>query len=275
MKSYKEVLEEGINHLINHKIDNGNIDAWYLFSHVFNIERAEYFLNLNKEVNSSRYSEFMNLIEKRASHVPLQYIIGYTEFMGLRIKVNENVLIPRHDTEVLVEEVLKVCDNKNILDMCTGSGCIIISLKKLANIKKAIGVDISKDAIILARENAALNEVDVEFIESDLFENIEGKFDIIVSNPPYIPKADIEDLSMEVRDHEPHLALDGKEDGLYFYRRIIKEVKKYLNPNGYVFFEIGYNQADDLLVLFKSEGIDNVEIIQDLAGHDRVVKARI
>ncbi|NMB43093.1 MAG: peptide chain release factor N(5)-glutamine methyltransferase [Clostridiales bacterium] len=275
MKSYKEVLEEGINHLINHKIDNGNIDAWYLFSHVFNIERAEYFLNLNKEVNSSRYSEFMNLIEKRASHVPLQYIIGYTEFMGLRIKVNENVLIPRHDTEVLVEEVLKVCDNKNILDMCTGSGCIIISLKKLANIKKAIGVDISKDAIILARENAALNEVDVEFIESDLFENIEGKFDIIVSNPPYIPKADIEDLSMEVRDHEPHLALDGKEDGLYFYRRIIKEVKKYLNPNGYVFFEIGYNQADDLLVLFKSEGIDNVEIIQDLAGLDRVVKARI
>ena len=275
MKSYKEVLEEASKYLIDNDIDEAKIDAWYLFNHVFNVDRAEYFLNINRTISLEQYKDYMDLIKKRAAHIPLQYIIGYTEFMGLKIKVNKNILIPRHDTEVLVEEVLKVCDNKDVLDMCTGSGCIIISLKKLGKISKAIGVDISKEALLLAKENASINDVDVEFVESDLFDRIEGKYDIIVSNPPYIPEGDINDLSIEVRDHEPLLALDGKEDGLFFYRKIIKEAKKYLNPGGYVFFEIGYNQADDLLVLFKAEGIEDVEIIQDLAGLDRVVKARI
>ncbi len=275
MMSYKEALEEGTKYLVDNNIDDGKIDAWYLFSFVFNIDRAKYFLNYNNEISRLEYKKYMKLIKKRANHVPLQYIIGYTEFMGLKIKVDENVLIPRQDTEVLVEEVLKVCENKDVLDMCTGSGCIIISLKKLANINKATGADISKEALKLAIENASINGVDVEFIESDLFANLEGKFDIIVSNPPYIPEADINGLSIEVKDYEPRLALDGKEDGLFFYKLIIKEVKKYLKPNGYVFFEIGYNQADDLVELFKAEGIDEVEIIQDLAGHDRIVKAKV
>lgn len=275
MKSYKDTLEEGSKYLIDRNIDNGKLDAWYLFSFSLNIDRAEYFLDYDKEINPSQYNHYMNLIKTRSNHVPLQYILGYTEFMGLKINVNKDVLIPRQDTEVLVEEVLKVSENKDVLDLCTGSGCIIISLKKLGNINKAMGTDISKKALQLAQENASINAVDVEFLESDLFCNIEGKFDIIVSNPPYIPEVDIQGLSKEVKDYEPYLALDGKEDGLYFYKRIVKEVKKYLNPRGYVFFEIGHNQADDLVNIFKLEGINEVEIIQDLAGLDRIIKARL
>lgn len=275
MKSYKEILDEGSKYLLDHNIADGKIDAWYLFNHVFNINRGEYFLNLNTKASQPQYQDYKELIKTRSNHVPLQYIIGYTEFMGLKIKVNPNVLIPRQDTEILVEEVLKVSDNKDILDLCTGSGCIIISLMKLGNINKGTGADISREALELARENAYINSVNPIFIESDLFTNIKGKFDIIVSNPPYIPSGDIQDLSIEVKDYEPSLALDGKESGLYFYRRIVEDIKGYLNPGGYIFFEIGYNQGDDLVAILEAEGIDKIEVIKDLAGLDRVIKARI
>lgn len=275
MKTLKDTLDEGNKYLQDANIDEWKTDAWYLFSHVLDIDRARYFTHLNELINKNQYNKYINLIEERSNHIPLQHIIGYTEFMGLKIKVNDHVLIPRQDTEVLVEEVLKVSHNKDVLDLCTGSGCIIISLKKLGNINKSLGSDISKDALVLARENAKLNDVDVTFIESDLFNNIEGKFDIIVSNPPYIPSEDIEELSIEVRDYEPSGALDGKSDGLYFYRKIVEEVRSYIKPDGILFFEIGYNQADDLINILMSEGINDIEVIKDLAGHDRVIKAHI
>ncbi len=275
MKTLKDTLDEGNKYLQDANIDEWKTDAWYLFSHVLDIDRARYFTHLNELINKNQYNKYINLIEKRSNHIPLQHIIGYTEFMGLKIKVNDHVLIPRQDTEVLVEEVLKVSHNKDVLDLCTGSGCIIISLKKLGNINKSLGSDISKDALVLARENAKLNDVDVTFIESDLFNNIEGKFDIIVSNPPYIPSEDIEELSIEVRDYEPSGALDGKSDGLYFYRKIVEEVRSYIKPDGILFFEIGYNQADDLINILMSKGINDIEVIKDLAGHDRVIKAHI
>lgn len=275
MKTLKDTLDEGNKYLQDANIDEWKTDAWYLFSHVLDIDRARYFTHLNELINKNQYNKYINLIEERSNHIPLQHIIGYTEFMGLKIKVNDHVLIPRQDTEVLVEEVLKVSHNKDVLDLCTGSGCIIISLKKLGNINKSLGSDISKDALVLARENAKLNDVDVTFIESDLFNNIEGKFDIIVSNPPYIPSEDIEELSIEVRDYEPIGALDGKSDGLYFYRKIVEEVRSYIKPDGILFFEIGYNQADDLINILMSKGINDIEVIKDLAGHDRVIKAHI
>lgn len=275
MKTLKDTLDEGNKYLQDANIDEWKTDAWYLFSHVLDIDRARYFTHLNELINKNQYNKYINLIEERSNHIPLQHIIGYTEFMGLKIKVNDHVLIPRQDTEVLVEEVLKVSHNKDVLDLCTGSGCIIISLKKLGNINKSLGSDISKDALVLARENAKLNDVDVTFIESDLFNNIEGKFDIIVSNPPYIPSEDIEELSIEVRDYEPSGALDGKSDGLYFYRKIVEEVRSYIKPDGILFFEIGYNQADDLINILMSKGINDIEVIKDLAGHDRVIKAHI
>lgn len=275
MKSYEETLEEGRKYLLDRGLEEGKIDAWYLFSHIFDIDRASYFLAKDKEVSKPPYDEYMDLIKIRANHVPLQHILGYTEFMGLRFNVNDHVLIPRQDTEILALEVMKVSKDKNILDLCTGSGCIIISLKKLGAINKAVGSDISKEALKIAKENAKINDVCVTFIESDLFSNIKGKYDIIVSNPPYIPVSDIENLSKEVRDHEPHLALDGKEDGLYFYRLIVKAARDYLNKEGYLFFEIGYNQAEDLVNILESEGIIEIEVIRDLAGLDRVIKARI
>ncbi len=275
MKSFKDALEEGTKYLIEHNIDNGKVDAWHLFSHLININRADYFLHSGKEISNLQYNQYMDLIKKRADNLPLQYIIGYQDFMGLKIKVNKDVLIPRLDTEVLVEEILKVSKGKDVLDLCTGSGCIIISLMKYGSINSGIGADISKNALAIARENATINWLDVNFVESDLFSNVEDKFDIIVSNPPYIPKNDISGLSKEVRDHEPHLALDGKEDGLYYYRQIAKELKEYLRPKGFVFFEIGYNQAEALTKILEAKGIEEIEVLKDLAGLDRIIKGRL
>lgn len=274
MKTYKEVLDEGCKYLKDNDIIEFKIDGWYLLSHILKIDRAQFLLDYDKEINETQYRKYKELIKKRANHVPLQYITGYTEFMGLKIKVNEHVLIPRQETEILVEEVMKISGNNKILDLCTGSGCIITSLMKLANVSMGVGADISKEALVVARGNAKNNDVEVTFIESDLFDKVTGKFDIIVSNPPYIPKNDIKGLSPEVRDYEPYLALDGKEDGLYFYKRIIKDARKYLEPKGYLFFEIGYNQADDLMKMLKAEDIHEIQVIKDLAGHDRVIKAR-
>lgn len=275
MKSFKVALDEGRKYLVENNIDNGKEDAWHLFSHLININRAEYFLNSDKQISDLQYDQYMKLIKKRANNHPLQYIIGYQEFMGLKIKVNKDVLIPRLDTEILVEEVLKVSRDKEILDLCTGSGCIIISLMKYGNINSGLGADISKAALAVARENALINEENVNFIESDLFSNVEGRFDIIVSNPPYIPKDDIRELSKEVRVYEPHLALDGREDGLYYYRQIAKELKQYLKPKGIVFFEIGYNQAEALIEILEAEGIEEIEVVKDLAGLDRIIKGRL
>ena len=205
----------------------------------------------------------------------MQYIVGETEFMGLKFKVNSNVLVPRQDTETLVEEALKVVrPGMKVLDMCTGSGCIIISI--LHNVSNVEGhaVDISKQALNVAKENAKLNDVSVMFERSDLFDNVAEKFDIIVSNPPYIPTAEIAKLMPEVAQFEPMEALDGKEDGLYFYKRIVENCGNYLTEGGSILFEIGHDQGISVSELLKDAGFSDVRVIKDLAGNDRVVAGR-
>jgi release factor glutamine methyltransferase len=271
MKTLEQLLIEGEDILTLEFIEEARLDAWYLMEYYFSIDKTFYFLNRKREISDEQNQGYMELIRKRASHMPLQFITGKQEFMGLEFIVNKNVLIPRQDTEILVEEILKISKGKKILDICTGSGCIIISLSKLGQIKSGIGVDISKEALLVARDNAIENQVDIQLFESDLFENVQGTFDIIVSNPPYIETAVIETLMSEVKLWEPHIALDGKEDGLHFYKKIIKQASKYLNKNGCLYFEIGYNQSGMVKLLLEEEGYNNVEIIKDLSGLDRVV----
>ncbi|KIR02957.1 Methylase of polypeptide chain release factor [Lachnospiraceae bacterium TWA4] len=266
---YCELLKNAQKELED--LAEGTVDAWILFSEAFSMSRAEYFMKMNEEV--SQTSPFEEWIELRKTHLPVQYIIKSASFMGYEFFVNEHVLIPRQDTEVLVEEALKLKANK-VLDMCTGSGCIAISLELLSG-AKVMAVDISKEALKVASINCEnLMCTNVDLIESDLFDKIEDKFELIVSNPPYIPTKVIEELDLEVKDHEPLLALDGSEDGLEFYRRLAKESKDYLVSDGSLLMEIGCEQAMDVSNLLEKEGYKEIQVIKDLAGLDRVIKAR-
>lgn len=270
----KELLCWGEERLQKAHIEDAKLDAWYLMEYSFPIDRVSFLMDGNKAAGTEQIEKYQQLIEKRASHIPLQHLTGVQEFMGYPFKVNENVLIPRQDTEVLVEETLKSAKGKKVLDMCTGSGCIIISLAKLGNLEKAVGVDISRAALETAVENARSLEAEVVFVESNLFDKIEETFDIIVSNPPYIESAEVDKLMPEVKEHEPRLALDGTEDGLYFYRKIIEEAEQYLAKDGELFFEIGYNQGEAVSALMKANGYKDVKVIKDLPGLDRVVTGK-
>lgn len=273
--TYREAIETGTKVLEQENIADAKIDAWYLLQMACKIDRNFYYLHEEEELTAEQQSEYEITVHKRAEHVPLQYIIGEQEFMGLKFKVNSNVLIPRQDTETLVEEALRVAKpGMKVLDLCTGSGCIIISLAKNVADILCMGSDISKQALLVAKENAKANEVEVEWQRSDLFENISGRFDLIVSNPPYIPTGEIPGLMPEVRDFEPVDALDGKEDGLYFYRIIIEKSPEFLNPEGYLYLEIGYDQGEAVSSMMRRCGYTQVEVIKDLAGNDRVVKGR-
>ena len=273
--TYREAIETGTRILQKENIADAKIDAWYLLQMACKIDRNFYYLHEEDELTAEQQSEYESTVHKRAEHVPLQYIIGEQEFMGLKFKVNSNVLIPRQDTETLVEEALRVAEpGMRVLDLCTGSGCIIISLAKNVADISCTGSDISKQALLVAKENAKANEVEVEWERSDLFENISGTFDLIVSNPPYIPTGEIPGLMPEVRDFEPVDALDGKEDGLYFYRIITEKSPEYLTSDGYLYFEIGYDQGEAVSAMMRQCGYTQVEVIKDLAGNDRVVKGR-
>lgn len=273
--TYREAVELGAVILSSAKIDNPDLDAWYLLQMVCKIERSFFYLHEDDEISSEEQREYEIAVRKRAERIPLQYIIGEQEFMGLTFKVNSNVLIPRQDTETLVEEALKVCyPGMKVLDLCTGSGCIIVSILKNAPGIIAVGADISKQALLVAKENGKAYELDIEWIRSDLFDNITGKYDLIVSNPPYIPTKDIAELMPEVRDFEPFDALDGHEDGLFFYRKIIAESEQYLNSEGSLYLEIGYDQGEAVSDLMKQAGYTEVEIVKDLAHLDRVVKGK-
>jgi len=270
----RELLSWGEGRLSEAFIDEAKLDAWYLLEYSLPTDRVSFLLNGNQAVTEEQKERYKILIEKRANHIPLQHLTGVQDFMGFTFKVNENVLIPRQDTEILVEEVLKTAKGKKVMDMCTGSGCIIISLRKLGELESATAVDISSKALEVARENAALLDANVTFIESDLFSKVEEKFDIIVSNPPYIESAEVDKLMPEVREHEPRLALDGTEDGLFFYRKIIEEAENYLTEYGELFFEIGYNQGEAVSELLKAAGYHDVKVIKDLPGLDRVVTGK-
>lgn len=346
-KIWADVLNYGKKILKNAGIVEADLDAWYLFEQSFGISRAQYFLCARENIAGStaqkmaaqeqtgnslesknaldcvelwlkeKMSAYENTLEKRASRIPLQQILGQQEFMGLTFFVNEHVLIPRQDTETLVELVLNEQKDKNIsiLDMCTGSGCIAVSLKKLGGYACVEGADISEEALKVAKRNSEeilensdavssrteqiqnctnltnnqnkqdnseehmvsevrrVSQTGVTFRRSDMFSSFRGteQFNVIVSNPPYIPSAVIEELEPEVRDHEPRGALDGTADGLYFYRILAEECAKHLTPGGHVYFEIGYDQGAAVKELLDIHGFKDTRVIQDLTGKDRVV----
>ena len=350
-KIWADVLNYGKKILKNAGIVEADLDAWYLFEQSFGISRAQYFLCARENIVGStaqkiavqeqhgdllesgnalecaelwlkeKLSVYESALKKRAARIPLQQIIGQQEFMGLSFFVNEHVLIPRQDTETLVELVLQEQKDKDIsiLDMCTGSGCIAVSLKKLGGYAHVEGADISEESLKVAKRNSEeilenndvnndavssrteqiqnctnltnnqnkqdnseermvseaskLSQAGVTFRHSDMFSNFPEteQFDVIVSNPPYIPSAVIEELEPEVRDHEPRGALDGTADGLYFYRILAEECAKHLTPGGHVYFEIGYDQGMAVKELLDNHGFKDTRVIQDLAGKDRVV----
>lgn len=270
--TYKETIDLGIRILELAGIEEAENDAWLLLSKECKMDRTAYYMHMKDEILPEQLNEYEGLIKKRAERVPLQYITGEQEFMGLTFHVNSNVLIPRQDTETLVEEAIKLVEpGMSILDMCTGSGCIIISILKKCSGIQGTGSDISKQALNVAKENAKLNNVAVDFERSDMFENLSDKYDMIVSNPPYIRSDVVPTLMPEVCEFEPLDALDGHEDGLYFYRKIIKECKSFLKEDGKILFEIGNDQGQAVSDMLTYAGFRNVRVIKDLAHNDRVV----
>ena len=275
--TYRECYEQGCRTLQAAGIEEAALDARLLLEAVCGTDRNDLLVHGEQPVAPEAEEKYLNWIRQRAEHIPLQQLTGEQGFMGLTFNVNEHVLIPRQDTEILVEEVLKeLHDGMRVLDMCTGSGCILLSLLHYSNDCEGLGVDLSAEALEVAGRNVlkVLTPEKAEhahFLQSDLFEKVGGKFEIIVSNPPYIASAEVEKLMPEVRDHEPRMALDGTEDGLYFYRRIIEEAGKHLVSSGMLFFEIGYDQGQAVSELMRTEGYCEVQVVQDYAGLDRVV----
>ncbi len=272
----EELLRYGKEKLEKQKVEDTSIISRILMQYVLKIDRNKLIINKNDNVDINKENEYKEYIEKIIKGKPVQYITNNQEFMKLNFYVDENVLIPQPDTEILVEKVIKsidIMENIEILDMCTGSGCIGISLAKNIKNTKVTLVDISKEAIEIAKKNAIQNEVEnkITFIQSDMFENVKGKFDIIVSNPPYIKTNIIQTLDKQVQN-EPHIALDGGEDGLDFYKILINEAHKYLKKDGKIFLEIGYDQKQEVENLVKqSKHYKKIETIKDLSQNDRVI----
>lgn len=270
--NYRKLYETGKDRLEKAGIQEAALDARLLLEEVCGTDRNTLLVHGDRAVTEEEETQFRIFIERRSTHVPLQQITGWQEFMGLRFSVTEDVLVPRQDTETLVEEVMRYLrDGMEILDVCTGSGCILLSLLRYSNGCRGVGCDISEKALAVAGQNAKELGISAQFIQSDLFESIEGRFEYIVSNPPYIRKDMIPTLMEEVRDHEPLIALDGGEDGLDFYRKITKEATEHLYSGGMLFFEIGYDQGETVKLLMEEEGYEEVTVSQDLAGLDRVV----
>lgn len=277
----RQIIEVGTSELREAGIEEAALDAWYLFQYCTGISRAAYYGEPDRVLEEAFAKQYMECIETRKSRVPLQHITGEQEFMGYPFYVNEHVLIPRQDTETLAEEAVKIIRAKQretaavrVLDMCTGSGCILLSVMKLCPQTEGTGCDISEEALKVAGRNAARLGVSADWVCSDLFgrlpESGEG-YDVILSNPPYIRTAEIETLQDEVRLHDPRIALDGREDGLYFYRRIAEESVSYIRDGGNLMFEIGCDQGKDVAELMREHGYENVTVKKDLSGLDRVV----
>ena len=273
--SLRAWLDYGVRYLEGRGVADARTDAWILLEHAANISRSFYYMHMHELLDESDAVEYRRLLAGRGKRIPVQYLTGEAWFYGHCFRVNSHVLIPRQDTEVLVEEALKrIVPGMKVLDLCTGSGCILISILKAASVT-GIGADISPEALERAAKNAKSLGVRAVWAESDLFRNIGGTFHMIVSNPPYIPAEVIEGLEPEVRDHEPRTALDGGEDGLSFYRRIVREAGDYLEDGGWLCLEIGYDQGEDLRKMMAEAGYEDVEIIRDLAGLDRVAAGRL
>lgn len=278
----KELIQESKRILKENNINDINLKLRIILSKLLNKPKEYIIIHEDIEIDDRIVQIFFKKIEDLKNNVPIQYIVNNQEFFGLDFYVNESVLIPQPDTEILVEETINLIQkmenipNKKlkILDLCTGSGAIGISIAK--NVEKSIvyASDISENALEIAKKNAMTNNIDINFIKSNLFENINEKFNIIVSNPPYIETEVIKTLSEEVRK-EPVIALDGGIDGLDFYRKIAAEAKKYLENNGYLALEIGYNQKDTVEEILKQNSYKNIYSKKDFANNDRIVIAQI
>ena len=271
----REVLINIRERLQNAGIEDFEYESWVFLDWKLHIDRAEFYMNPNGKVKEELLEELEDVLKQREQRVPLQYLMGECEFMGYDFYVDERVLIPRQDTECLVELAVESIRDKStkvrVLDLCTGSGCIGISVAKLCPDTEVTLADISDGALAVSKKNAQNLSADVTLIKGNLFENIEGRFDYILSNPPYIPSEVIEGLMPEVKEHEPRLALDGEADGLNFYRKIIDEAPDYLNTDGRIYFEIGAEQGEDLTRLMNERGFSEVKVHKDLAGLDRIV----
>ena len=272
--NYADCYKEGARRLKDCGVREAELDARLLLEYVCKTDRNTLLAHPERAVSEEERDKFLALIARREKREPLQYITGEREFMGLNFETSPETLIPRQDTECLVEEAMKeLHDGMEILDLCCGTGCILLSLLNYSNDCKGFGVDINEQAVALARKNAQNLGIEARFAVSDLFEAVNGKYDLITSNPPYIPTQVIETLDPEVKSYEPMAALDGGEDGLTFYRIIVAEAKDYLKRGGMIFFEIGYDQGEAVSKLLTESGYKYVEVIKDLAGLDRVVKA--
>ena len=275
--TYDEVYREGAARLGEADIEEAELDARLLLEFVCGTDRNTLLVHGERDVSEEEYGRYCGLIERRAAHVPLQHLTGEQDFMGLTFLVNKDVLVPRQDTEVLAEEAMKhLHDGMRILDLCTGSGCILLSLLHYSNDCEGVGVDLSARALSVAGKNYEIQrtqrpDMKARFLEGNLFEGLEDRFDMIVSNPPYIKTDVIDTLMPEVREYEPVMALDGGTDGLAFYRRIAGDAGAYLNGGGMLFFEIGCEQAADVCKIMEAAGFREVEVVKDFAGLDRVV----
>ena len=262
--------------LLKNEIEEYETDAWLLLEGACGCTRNDLYLRGNDLLSEEQETLYKEYLEKRSRRIPVQHILGVQCFCGLDFIVTLDVLCPRQDTEVLIEEAIKrIRPGSSILDMCTGSGCIILTLLHFVKDCKGTAADLSEKALAVAVQNAKKLEKECTFIHSDLFENIEGRYDVIVSNPPYIATKEIEALEPEVRDMEPRMALDGMEDGLFFYRKIVSASVQYLNPEGWLMFEIGYDQGEQVSEMMKSAGYVDVKVVGDLAGLDRVVISKL
>ena len=270
-----EMLNYIVSRLEGAGLPEPKSDALLLMDYLAGMNRSELFIHGMDELKSDTEKKLLEALSLRLKRIPLQHITGFQSFMGLEIKVNEHVLIPRQDTEVLVEEILKEgSGGLRILDVCTGSGCILLALLHYMNGCEGVGLDISLEALKVANENSMRLGIPATFIQSDVFSGLSkdgNKYDIIVSNPPYIRSDVIPELMEEVKDHEPMIALDGHEDGLFFYRKIIDESRDYLSIGGKLYFEIGYDQGEEVSNLMTDAGFKYVRVIKDLSGNDRVV----
>lgn len=275
--SIQELLEIGVNKLKAHNIETPIVIARRLMCFFLDKDKVYLILHSDEQVENEKEQAFLEAIEKIVNDIPIQYIINKQEFMKMEFYVDENVLIPRQDTEIVVQEAINIInDNKlqNILDMCTGSGAIAISIAKYTSANKIVAVDISKKSLSIAKKNATKNQVldKLQFINSNMFKNVNEQFDLIISNPPYIRKQDINNLEENVKK-EPIIALDGGDDGLSFYRIIETQAFNYLKESGYLVLEIGYDQKDEVMEIL-SEKYKDIICKKDLAGNDRVIICR-
>lgn len=275
--TYRQMCHNGAAILADAGITDAEYDSFALLEYITGMDRTAYILNGSKSVPEDIAERYDAVIDRRSSHIPLQHITGQAWFYGRGFNVNSDVLVPRQDTEVLVSEALKVINAKDsVLDMCTGSGCIIITIALEKKLGRALGADISEAALKVASGNREkLGADDVTFVKSNIFSDInvndEELFDVIVSNPPYIATGEIETLTEEVRIHDPYIALDGLEDGLHFYREITQQSMNYIKSGGWLLYEIGCTQAHDVSDIMSEYGYSNIKVIKDLAGLDRVV----